>query len=101
MRASSWAFWTIQDNFIQEKVTLFSLLFTSRDQKFDPEKAAIPPEDIENPEEYKKILLRLEQLADFGPSFQPMANFSLFEFYNRTGIQLNELLLGEIINFFL
>ena len=64
------------------------------DDKRQLHPAAIPPEDIENPEEYKKVLARLEQLSDFGPSFQPMANFSLFEFYNRTGIQLNELLLG-------
>ena len=57
--------------------------------------AAIPAEDIENPEQYNKIIERLAKLSDFGPSFQPVANFSLFEFYNRTGIQLNELLLGE------
>ena len=57
--------------------------------------AAIPAEDIENPEQYNKIIERLAQLSDFGPSFQPIANFSLFEFYNRTGIQLNELLLGN------
>ena len=60
--------------------------------------AAIPPEDIENPEQYKRIIARLEQLSDFGPSFQPRANFSLFEFYNRTGIQLDELLLGWFVS---
>lgn len=54
--------------------------------------AAIPPEDIENPEEYQKIINRLEKLSDYS-RFSPRPDFSLFEFYNRTGIQLEELLL--------
>ena len=71
--------------------------------------AAIPPEDIENPEEYQKIINRLgkipfvraqrteiflEKLSDYS-RFSPRPDFSLFEFYNRTGIQLEELLLGR------
>jgi hypothetical protein len=55
-------------------------------------KAAIPEEDIENPEEYQKITQRLEQLSDFGPSWKASPDFDLFEFYNRTGIQIEELL---------
>ena len=74
--------------------------------------AAIPPEDIENPEEYQKIINRLgrnplvrasrteiflEKLSDYS-RFSPRPDFSLFEFYNRTGIQLEELLLGRFKN---
>ena len=50
-------------------------------------------EDIEKPEEYKKIYQRLTDLSNFGPSFKPVGNFNMFEFYDRTGIQIEELLL--------
>jgi len=56
--------------------------------------ATIPEEDIENPEEYQRILQRLQELSDFKTgSFKPRT-FNMFEFYNRTGVQLEEMLLA-------
>lgn len=58
--------------------------------------ATIPKADIEKPEEYEKILLRLQQLSSFENSnvFKPQPDFDMFEFYNRTGVQLKEMLLA-------
>lgn len=65
--------------------------FLNEQRKLHP--AAIPKEAIENPEQYQAVYDRLAELSDFSGSFKPTADFSLFEFYNRTGIQLEELLL--------
>ena len=53
----------------------------------------IPKDEIENQEEYKRILERLEDLSNFD-NINPRADFNMFEFYNRTGIQINQMLLS-------
>jgi len=51
--------------------------FLNEQRKLHP--AAIPKEDIENPEQYQAVYDRLAELSDFSGSFKPTADFSLFE----------------------
>ena len=51
--------------------------FWNEQRKLHP--AAIPKEDIENPEQYQAVYDRLAELSDFSGSFKPTADFSLFE----------------------
>ena len=58
--------------------------------------AAITADDLEDDtkkENNRKIMERLRELSDFG-AWNPRPDFSLFEFYNRTGIQVITLING-------
>lgn len=62
--------------------------FLNEQRKLHP--AAIPKEDIENPEQYQAVYDRLAELSDFSGAFKPTADFSLFEVCLLSFINLHE-----------
>ena len=64
--------------------------FTTADHLL--KESTIPAEDISNPDLTKSTLDRLKNLTNFDHSLRPSTDFNMTDFFDRVGIQFNDLI---------